>query len=283
MSNIVRYAGDVSRGPSVNLWGDLAKWEADMRMGNCAYIYDDFLYWGSPTTNATTHGVGLGWTVVLDDGVLLKSLATASPADGEFGVLHLDGADADNDFAYMILGANTGGLFKFDDALGKICFEIKLKKVTVADGKAGFCAGLFRYDMAADATLADNGAAMVATADFVGFNQTDADGDAVIAGYQATGQTKQDLTSTDIPLTADTWIKLGFIYDPKNKTEALKFYVNGALYSTTAVNNGSGTQGISAATFPNDIVVSPMFGFKIDGANEEDMEIDWIAAGQYLQ
>lgn len=276
MSNFVRAHSETTRGPSPAIWGDLAGWEAKHRMGDAFLIFDDFLVWNTSTTNSTSYQGP--WTVVADDGPVLEMLDDPDPVGyGEFGVLRLSGADADNDELYLT-NSVTGTTFDIDDTTRKICFEIRMKKETVADAALTFFAGLASVGAAVAGTLAANAGTLIATKSFIGFSQDDGNGDGVNLVAQKASQTQQNLGADKATLTADTWTKLGFVYDPKSDTtDCLRWYQDGDLisgYTALAFSELDDTD------FPNDVGMALLVGFLHEGTADEKAQIDWICAGQ---
>jgi len=270
MSNMVRHASEATRGPSPAIFGDFSKVTADWHRGQGFGYFDDFLHWHTTTTNSTD--VLNPWSVVADDGFTVIQLVDPLMTKGEYGVLYFNNGDADNDYCYMTPGSLTGGSFVLDESeIDEIGWEIRMLKVTVADAGLTFLCGLGRYDLAADGTLVDGTGAIISTADFIGFSCLDDDGDAVDAVSIATGQTLQTNASV-ATLTADTYVKLGFKYRPADGTNKLRYYVNGSEVSTTAITD------LTAATFPDNIVMDSLIGFKQEGTGNAKAQVDWVAA-----
>jgi len=279
MTNIVRYGQGTSfQGPSEQIWGDLGLWEQKSREGRGTLIFDDFVKWDTSTTNGTSYQNG--WTVVADDGPVLNLVAAPTKptggVGGEFGSLLLSGADADNDELYLTSSV-TGTHVFIDDECKKIGFEIRMKKSAVTDAGLTFFAGLASVGAAVAGTLAADAGTLIATKGFIGFNQDDTDGNAVNPVVQAISQTQQTPQATAIPIVADTWIKLGFLYEPGNSRDSLRFFVNGAAQDITKFVFAD----LDDADFPNDTAMAPLVGFLHEGTANEGAEIDWIACGQY--
>jgi hypothetical protein len=277
MSNFLRYCGDESRGPSPAIWGDMAKVIADKHAGMCVLVSEEFEKWNTSTTNGTS--VVNGWTVVADDGPVLQAITDPDPAAGELGVVLMTGADADNDELYLCNQGVAGGSFKTDYQGGKIMFECRIKKIGVTDAGLTFFAGLARYELAVAGTLVANAGTLIATGDFIGFSQDDLNGDSVHCIYQDASQTQVQSKADAVALTTDTWVKLGFVYDPVGSpTDCLRFYADGVRIANTKV-----TAAVAAATgFPNAVVMNALIGFLHEGTAHEKAEIDWIHACQYV-
>jgi hypothetical protein len=173
--------------------------------------------------------------------------------------------------------------FKLSTTSGKFWFEARLKTNTVTDTRHGFVVGLWAQQtlsatvpIAAAGTLADN--------NFVGFHRLEADGDQIDTVYKADGQTQVivdgDAISTTAgvhtaagSLAADTYIKLGMVFDPA--TSKLAWYINGVkLPDTYTVTTTAGNP------FPNDVQMGLCFAMLCASADDAVVTIDHITAAQ---
>jgi hypothetical protein len=128
---------------------------------------------------------------------------------------------------------------------------------------------------AAADTVSDAGA--LGDKDMVGFWVLEAAGSALKYGWKKAGQTAQTL-GTAATLVADTFVKVGWAYDPSPHippAKRLSFYVNNAelsLYGTDTT--------LAAATFPTGEELGMLFGHKNGSAAAKTSSIDWWAAYQ---
>lgn len=280
MSNIVRYKGETTRGPSVALWGDVSKLQDDQRAGRCSYMFEDFRGWSTHTVNTNAviqAGQTGGWQVLADAGVLVNPIANSIALDqGEAGVLVIADADADNDEAYL---SPVYPQVKFDATYGYRSFFEARVKVEAVSGIAILAGFALKSDIAA-ALIADDTTGLVATANFVGFQTLDAAASVVRTTYQKVSQTQQVIASNAATLVAATWHKLGFLYNPVDGGgKAIRFFFDGVElpdYATVA-------QVSNTTLFPDDISMVPFFGFKIDGTGNLDGFVDWISWAQYFE
>lgn len=277
MPNYFRHSGGVSDwAPSAEIWGDLRHWEHKARQGEAILLAEDFVNWNTSTTNSTSHQNG--WTIVADNGPVLEQIDDPDVMAGELGVALMTGADADNDELYLT-NSVAGCAFKIDDACRKLAFECRIKKSALTDAGLTFFAGFASLGAAVAGTLVADAGTLIASKSFMGFSQDDADGDAVKAVVQKANQTQQTPLSANIALVADTWIRLGLVYDPQTPGNCLRFYANGV---EQALSTKYTRAGIIAATFPDDVCVNPLIGFLHEGAAHEKAELDWVIAGQLL-
>jgi len=202
MSNFVRADSESTRGPSPAIWGDLAGWEAKRRMGDATLVFEDFEKWNTSTTNGTSYQNG--WTVVADDGPILTQLTDPDPVgSGEFGVVRLSGADADNDELY-ITNSVTGVLIDIDNTTRKIAFEIRMLKETVADAALTFFAGLASVGAAVAGTLAAD-VMLVCASSLVSFTKGPATRRLRSTGFAPARKCEQTMGG---PVVQNTWAAL---------------------------------------------------------------------------
>ena len=277
MSNYFRNPNVVADwAPSPGIWGDLRHWQHKQSLGEAILLWEDFVNWNTSTTNSTSHQNG--WTVVADNGPVLEQIDDPDVQAGELGVVLMTGADADNDELYLT-NSVAGTAFKIDDATLKLAFECRIKKSAVTDAGLTFFAGFASLGAAVAGTLVADAGTLIASKSFLGFSQDDADGDAVKAVAQKAAATQQTPLAANIAIVADTWVRLGLVYEPSRGHNCVRWYVNGVEQVLTTKYTSA---GIIAATFPDDVCVNPLIGFLHEGVAHEKAEIDWLVAGQLL-
>jgi hypothetical protein len=205
-------------------------------------------------------------------------------ADEKGGVLQLNidaGADANEELGIMA-GDGTQQMLQISDTAGDehlTAFECRIKISTVTDGKAALIAGLGQPGIVAAGGVIDTDGGPMADKAFIGFSVLADDGDSVDFCYQGASQTRQDKIAGAGTLTADTFIKLGFLYDPAAPAaNRISVYVDNVLQSTyvTATN-------IAAATFPDAESLAFVLQTKgIAGSLAIETAIDWWAAAQLI-
>lgn len=193
------------------------------------FFFDDFASLGV-YASATSQG---GCITYQDTGVTIQQCAAADNSEGEFGVLEITGNDADNDEGSIELGAGTSGLVRIDPTAGKravVAFEARIKRTTVTDNHTAFAFGLGEPGFCAANALVDDTAALVAAGkDFVGFQTLTASNEEIDTVYMIGGTSPavqvKDNAGTAV---ADTWIKLGGVYDPNAESgKKMKFFIDG--------------------------------------------------------
>lgn len=144
----------------------------------------------------------------------------------------------------------AGRPFQISRSHGKLWFEARVKTSTIADTKHGFFVGL-SDSLTLSATVPLTAAGALADENLVGFHRLEGDGDKVDFVYKADGVTAVTVEADAATLVADTYIKLGMVYNPD--TYVLTFYVNGVATDTYTVASAAGTD------FPNDVRLGLIF------------------------
>jgi len=269
-------AAENGRRRSPNLWGECPIPQILEDSGVGYHFFDDFLAAYDFATNTAVTNVG-PYEIFTGNG---PSLAGAVNLPGGAQTI-ISGASAD---VTAILTLGGGAPFMISDTSGedrKLWFEarIKISSVTDAD-QAPFFIGFAEEDRsAANGIFADAGGDLgfTTTIDLIGFGRFDNDGDSLSFIYQKGGQTCQDVLQ--IALAADTWIKVGFLYDPTAPAaKRIKVYANNLEQSTyvTAAN-------IAAATFPDAEELTLIMGMQNDSTTTNTLSVDWWRAAQLSQ
>jgi hypothetical protein len=205
-------------------------------------------------------------------------------ADEKCGVLAMgiDSGAASNEEIGIELGDGTGQLGQISDTPGDdhlTAFECRVKWSSVTNGQLSSAIGLVGPgqvdgDLTADTTGVPN------TGDHgIGFNIKADDGNSIDFYYEAASQTRVDLIEGVGVPTADTFIKLGFIYDPSaDSAKRITVYVDNVEKTTYVTATQIGT-----ATFPDAETLGFGAGMKgIAGSLALEMAIDWWAFAQVI-
>jgi len=203
-------------------------------------------------------------------------------ADEKGGVLQLgiDGSAAANEEIGIEAGDGTGQLLQISDTAADAhltAFECRIKASSITTGQLGLIAGLASPGTIGNGGIVDTSGIPKAASAFIGFNIKADDGNAIDFCYQGAAQTRQDtIEGAGVP-TADTFIKLGFIYDPgAAASKRITTYVDNVEQSTYVTSTN-----IAAATFPDAEALTFVFGMKgIAGSVALEDAIDWWAAAQ---
>ncbi len=228
----------------------------------------------------------MAYTSYIDTGGTLLGLA-----DEPGGVLALAMDDTDNDEIWLEAGDGTIQLGQISDTAGSdylTAFECRIKFSSITNGVCSFFAGLATPGTGAANALVDDTGAIKATTSFLGFRNL-LDGDNIQCIYQAVADsaavinksTVHDAAGDTYAVVADTYVKLGFIYDPSAVTaKRITWYVDNVEQSTYV----TGTQ-IATATFPDAEALTFLFGYKNTiGTTPSTTEgaIDWWAWAQVI-
>lgn len=265
--NTTQYTGssstnaDTSRGNSPSIWADCPLLEIEAGLVNGIHLYDDFL--SGPRVAAGAEAAYGRYRGFASTGGLVAD-------GGEWGGTLDLSSDGDDEGASFRTSCNP---FQISRSHGKLWFEARIKSSTITDTKHGIFLGLMA-DNALTATVPITAAGAIADVNIVGFHRLEGDGDYFDTIYKADGVTQVTVQSDAAVLVADTYVKLGFVYDPR--TYVLTFYRNGVKLATTyTVASAAGTD------FPNDV----RLGFTVavlnaTGTTPGSSEIDWVRIAQ---
>lgn len=237
------------------------------------FVSDDFANHpaAAPAISGTTAGVIGGYGYYVDTATSACSIKQIATASG--GVVQWATGATDNHEAWLTAGGNTGVFGAISDTAGSdklTVFEARFQVGQITNTYNTFI-GLAEEGLAAADTVTDAGA--LASKDLIGFWVLEADGDALNFGYRKAGQSAVTTISGVKALSASTWYKVGFIYDPKEvASKRIKVYVDNVEQSTyvTATN-------IAAATFPDGEELTFLAGLKNGSAAAHTMNVDWWA------
>lgn len=239
--------------------------------GRVVGFFDDFEVGWDVATNQTTvlrYGpyefyTGNGTNLLISGGVT-----------GIGGHLVMASGDTADINGVMTLGG--GCPFMISDTAGddkRLVFEcrVKVSSVTTTD-QVAFFLGLTEEDRsAANGVFADGGGdlGVTTTIDMIGFGRFDDDGDSISFFYKKASQTAQD--KVQIAIAADTWVKLGFVYNPlAPETDRITVYVNGVPQATRVT-----ATDIAAATFPDGEELTMTASFQNDSTTSNTITLDW--------
>lgn len=266
-------SADTSPGLSLSLWGQVLQ---RMRPGNHIAIGEDFEAFGLSTAVSSNVGryAGRGGQAVSYEDTSF-SLAVRSERGGVLRFSH----GTDNEEA-SLQWCDDSAAFVISDTAGEdfaLAFEARVKFGSIANDVLGGFVGLAEENAAAHNFIADAGT--MVDKDFIGFHRLEGDGDAIDFIYKKNGQTQQSLISDMATIAADTYVKLGFLYDPEaDASERITAFVNGVPQSTKVT-----AALIAAATFPDGEEMSPIAGVKLATGSAHTMDMDWIACVQFRE
>jgi hypothetical protein len=278
-SLITNYLPASGRTPTNAMWRKLASqmYSGDGSVGFT--MYDDFRAFGKSTAVASNIGryvsSGNQYYSFEDTGDSITQLATEPT-----GVVKLLTDTTDNDECALQLGDATSVAGLISDTAGAdklLIFEARVKMASITDTKMNMFVGLAEEGAAVNSWHADSGG-VLEDKDYIGFQVLETDGDALLFTYKKAGQTKVNVFTYGTALAADTFYKLGFIYDPQaDPTQRIKAYVDGVEQSTYITKTN-----IETATFPDGEELSPIFSMKNAAGEAMSASMDWWAFHQAL-
>lgn len=263
--DVTQYQGgldaDTGRGPSANIWGAAPVSQAGADPAYGIEVFEDF-HLLPFTTLPTTEGA---WGLYK---VFSSSGGTFNAADEDGGVRTL-GEVTDNEGVHFGMASFP---FKIIRGGTKLLFEARVKRANIT-GTHGFVVGLID-SRALTATVPITAAGALADMNFVGFHNLEGDPSHVDTVYKADTVTAVTVQADAVTLVADTYVKLGMIWEPK--TNLLTYLKDGvALATTKTVPAAAGTD------FPNDVRLGFVIG-ALNGATAAlSVSIDWFRVFQY--
>jgi len=161
--------------------------------------------------------------------------------------------------------------FQISSNKGKLWFECRFKTNTITTAEQGFFIGLAE-SLTQSATVPLTATSALADVNLVGFHKPEANTTAFDASYKADGVTAVEVNSDIGTLAADTYLKVGMVFDGAS---TLSFYVNGTLQtSTKTIPNATGTD------FPADALMGLCIADQAGSNNDAILEVDWIRCYQ---
>lgn len=267
-----KHASDNSgRGPSGALWGNVP-FEESLIDPDVGYAFwDDFVAFNGLLTSTTgDYSSAGGYSSYQDASNTIAQLATEVG-----GVVRIATDTTDNDESWLQLGGSAAVFGKLAASGGKkFVFETRIRTNAIAS--RNLFVGLAEEGFAAADAITDAGA-MVTTKDFIGFRSLEGDAAGLDTVYQKASQTtvvvKDDLQT----LVADTWYKVGFIYDPSyyNPAKRIRFFVDGVEAA-----DGVNSSAFDDATFPGGEEMTAVWGVKNGTTTATQLDIDWVRIWQ---
>jgi len=243
--------------PSPLLW---SKVDASLERPN-AWIHDYQDFRNLPATLNTTADVFGPCEAYASAGATFLTL------DEDGGPRQIVEATDDEGFAIR-MGSQP---FKIIQGHGELVFECRVKKQEVALASNLFV-GLIEA-VIPSVTVPLTAAGAITDNNYVGYVSLEADPDAIIDEYQANGIAGVN-TNSSIALVADTYIKLGFVFN-RDGDNKLWFYTNGQKQATSkAIPSAAGTD------FPNDVRMGWIVAAIGGAASSVNVTADWIRVAQ---
>ncbi len=176
---------------------------------------------------------------------------------------------------FVIPAASTDGK--------KLWFEVEVKKSIITADTGGFFVGLASEGAVVADFIADAGDDF-SDVDLLGFWNLEGEAGVDVI-TQKTGAAFDTIIDAAETLVADTYTRLGFVYDPDAPDKRkIKFYVNG-LQQTTYVGEDSGDQTVyigDTTNFPGGEEMGPVIHLKMASGNDLTVTLRKLRCVQLL-
>jgi hypothetical protein len=223
------------------LWADLpSEVLYDPAVG--VYREEDFINFGQSALVASNVGWYVGkagpYKSYEDTGNSVAQDPTA------LGTLKIS-IDSDNDETSLQSNAGTGVLGKITSGGNgrKLWFETRIAAGQIVT--QNLFVGLMEEGCAAVGTIGDTGT--LADKDYIGFQVAEGASSTLTFTYKKAGQTAQTPLTNLATLAANTYVNVGFVFDPGiGAAQRIRVYVNGVKQGTYVT-----AAQIAAATFPS--------------------------------
>lgn len=221
-----RGSADTNRERSPNIWFDCPFNQLVNGELNGTGFFDDFEEFGLPGTQTTE--INLGNYKVYNTGagtVKSDSMTTGTAANRDGGVISML-CDTAGD--QSVIGTHACPYYLTTTYTGKLWFEARIATTGIATNRSQIFVGLsnnVEVTFGAAIPLADADAVGTAVNGF-GFTALE-DGLAVLnTSYCDEAAAWTHVETSAGTLAANTWIKVGFVVDYKNKSKPIRFFVN---------------------------------------------------------
>lgn len=253
--------GDASPFPSVGLWHQV---DAESnRPGRWMEQFEDFV--SNPTIPTITTVIAWGTHEVFGG-----AASTLTKPDVEGGVLQL--LTATDNLTVVAQAGPSEYPFKIIQGAGELIYETRVKRTDITS-VYGFLAGLTAYTAATTAVpLVNTG--VIASVNFVGFQNLETTPTLVGSIYRADGQALVNPQLSLVTLVADTYVKLGMTFN-RGGDNAMRWYINGVEAATSfAVPTAAGT------VFPNDVRLGWTMAQMAGATASLSSAADWVRVAQ---
>lgn len=227
---------DTDRGPTPAVWADCPWFEILEQTGagrGGVQFYDDFTDW--PLIGTQTTQIGFAKYKVFNTGAgTVAPISAINSVEKGGSILNIS-LDTDNDSGSLAHAYPSYRLTGDKTTAGKLWFECRMAMNTILTNTVGWFVGLAEVEQWTLATGVpfNGGDAITNAAAAIGFRKEE-DGLGVIDTVysdRATSFTNIGDAATSVS-AANTWIKLGMIYDPDKTDECITFYADGVKLTT---------------------------------------------------
>lgn len=274
------------RGLSPRLWSRVhGQMVSPDGFSNAFLTMDDFTNFSGIAPGATitlpsaTVASPTGYGLYIDGTSTQGSILPLATEDGGVARILTGATDNHETWLSAMGGAGAlGGLFASisgSQAPRLTVFEARVRMSSVADDVGAYFVGLGQAGSATADHKVDN-TGVLADRNFIGFNTVHTNGGTAGTNallntqYRRSGQAQQSVGSA-VTIAANTWYKLGFVYDPL-ESDRVKFFINNVQQGTTL-----SAAAVAATLFPSNGRMTFVAGVKNGSAAAASLDIDWWA------
>lgn len=306
-------AANTSRGPSDVIWSKFPSTTAGSQPGQVMHFFDDFLMTGNNLMSSASQ-LSIGqWSAYgyagaqVNDGQLEGGVAILSADGDQEGLAMLSSTGA---FQFCTANSTTAPGYK-----RKMFFEARVARSSVATAKSEFFVGLMAPTLssglpAAAQPITTTDDTLMTAGDLFGFHCCSSTGvrggmtEVALAFVKASGTVNYPTNMTTLlassgnaVLTAGTFVKLGFIFDPDAlvgivpssctarqtagtyRKKLLRVFVNG-LEVPTFLSSDDIANATSGQLFPIAQLAPVIAHMDTTGSTPGTTSIDWIRVAQ---
>lgn len=284
MTNFMRYSGNRSTnaantqaGPSPFIWND-SPTRTEIEQGDIpgVYLFSDFADYGLPGTQTSEVSVAPHWKVFAGSG---SSVATShAPLGASAGTMggHIKITGTNNILAVIGTQACPFAFTGDSSTSGKLWMECRIGLTSIATNNGQLFVGFSENDAYTFQDLKPLGNADACASDGVLLGmEVQEDGLGVVRGVYADKATSWTAAAASVgTFAANTYAKLGMVYDPDDATNCIRFYFNGVPTSSVISRATlTGTTNLKADSVGLNIA---WYGDSATG----DVYVDWIKCVQ---
>jgi len=268
---------DTTEGPSPIIWGDMPIMEMmhDPRKG--FYFFDDFVDVLLPGTQTTEIAWG-PYKVFNTGSPVWQSALTVNSIAVNGGIISC-GLDTDNDSGSLGVQAQSFRMSGLKATDKKLCFEARIAVSPITTNGVGFALGLAETSLFTFATAVPLNAsdAFTNTGAFIGFQYLEDDTTTCSSAYSdRSAAAATEIGSNEVTLANLTFTKLGFIYDPEDLTNTVRFFQDGAKCGTVL-----SSASLVALTNLDAALLGPMVSVIADSSGTSGLfYMDWWRCAQ---
>lgn len=274
--NYVPYGADTSRGPSQSLWKDLPRdimWNPNVGM----HFFDDFLDFGLPGTQTTEINLGRYKVYNTGSGTVMSDVMPNDASGNRLGAGGIISMLCDTDGDQSVIGTHACP-YTLTSTSGKLWFEARIATTSIATNMTQIFIGLGNNSettFGAAIPLANADATGTAVSLF-GFTRLEDGLGAINTSYSDKATSWTHVETSAGAIEANTWLKVGFTFDPTAGSKAVEYYFNG-VKRTTALSATT----LAALTNLDAQNLGPCFAqFADSGGTANYAYLDWWRVAQ---